>query len=55
MLEQLFFLAILGIIITRKQYNIYSGGRETKNDKNGTKRVVPLFPVQVIPKNVENM
>ena len=30
MLEQLFFLAILGIIITLKQYTIYPAGWETK-------------------------
>ena len=41
MLEQLFFLAILGIIITLKQYTIYPAGWETKKRNKKGRPSVP--------------
>ena len=40
MLDMLFFLAILGMLITRKQYTIQA----VVTQKGGTKRVDPIVP-----------
>ena len=41
MLDMLFLLAILGMLITRKQYTTQE---VEKRSKKGTKRVVPIVP-----------
>ena len=42
MLDMLFLLAILGMLITRKQYTTQE---VEKRSKKGTKRVVPIVPL----------